>query len=232
MYVSKIADVPDLAVNRLECKVIEQKQWAETGYELLLQRNGLSFEPGRLLTIHGRDVTEDRSYTIASCEQDEHLHILYRYVPTGVLTPQLVKLQAGDAVSCSGPYGQFVLRDPGRPIYFIATGTGIAPCRAYIRAYANLPVTIYHGVRTEEELFFRDEFERFAYHPCLTQEQSARAFQGRVTDCLREHALPLDAHYYLCGAYEMIYDVQALLSERGVPPDHIFAEGYYYRLEV
>jgi ferredoxin-NADP reductase len=180
------------------------------------------------LTIHGRSVTEDRSYTIACGEEDEQLHVLYRLIPNGALTPQLVRLQVGDTVPLSGPYGQFVLRDPMAPLVFIATGTGIAPCRAYARTYPGLNMTVYHGVRTCEDLFYRTELSAFAYHPCVTQGGD-HVFKGRVTELIPTRPAPTDAHYYLCGAYEMIYDMRAHLLERGVPAAHIFMEGYYYR---
>jgi len=231
MDITKTAHVPDIEVTRTSARVIEQTRLSETGYELVLERNSLAFDAGRLITLHGRDVTEDRSYTIASGEKDEHLHVLYRYVPTGVLTPQLIRLQTNDTIDLSGPYGQFVIRDTQRPLWFIATGTGIAPCRAYVRTHPNLDLTLIHGVRKEDDLFYRSEFERYAYHPCLTSE-SGDFFHGRVTDFLAPRDLPREAQYYLCGAYEMIYDVQAMLLDKGIAPSQIFVEGYYYRLET
>jgi ferredoxin/flavodoxin---NADP+ reductase len=227
----KTAEVPERNVTRTRTRVVEQRRLSETGYELVLERGGLDFEAGRLITLHGRDVTEDRSYTIASGERDEHLHVLYRLMPEGVLTPQLVRLKAGDPVDWSGSYGQFVLRDPARPLYFIATGTGIAPCRAYVRTHPDLDLTVLHGVRVAADLFFRAEFERYHYQPCLSVEQGT-GFHGRVTTLLAGQSLPHEAHYYLCGAYEMIYEMQDLLHRQGIDPTHIFTEGYYYRLEV
>ncbi len=232
MDILKTANVPDLDVQRKCARVVRHVRLSETGYELVLERNGLVFDAGRLITLHGRDVTEDRSYTIASGERDEHLHILYRYVPAGVLTPQLIRLREGDTIELSGPYGQFVLRDPKRPIWFIATGTGVAPCHAYIRTHPSLDLTLVHGVRTEDDLFYRADFARYTYHPCLSKERKSSCHFGHVTDHLAACDLPAEAHYYLCGAYEMIYDVQALLLEKGITPDRIFVEGYYYRLET
>lgn len=228
MDVAKTAEVPEVDIQRFAARVIKHQRLSETGYELVLERDHLTFQAGRLLTIHGRSVTEDRSYTIACGVEDEYLHVLYRLVPKGTLTPQLVRLQAGDSVTISGPYGQFVLRDPTVPMVFIATGTGIAPCRAYTRTYPELDLTIYHGVRTSADLFYRADLSAYAYYPCVTQSQG-EAFKGRVTDLIPTHPAPLNAHYYLCGAYEMIYDVRAHLLERGVSTAHIFMEGYYYR---
>jgi ferredoxin/flavodoxin---NADP+ reductase len=231
MEMQKIAEVPDIDVARWSAQVVAHRRLSDTAYALELDRNDLSFEAGRLLTLHGRNVTEDRSYTIASGEQDATLTILYRLVPSGILTPQLVQLQPGDSIDVSGPYGQFVLRDPARPIVFIATGTGIAPCRAYLHTHPNLNLTLIHGVRTAADLFFRDEFSAATYVPCLSAEQTPDTFSGRVTDHIATRTLDPAAHYYLCGAFEMIYEMQDLLAAKGVPAEHIFNEGYYYRLE-
>jgi len=228
MQVPKVAEVPNVSLKRFTTRVVEQRRWSETGYELILERGDMAFEAGRLLTIHGNDITEDRSYTIASGVDDPCLHVLYRLVPSGVLTPRLVRLQAGNEIEISGSYGQFILRDPSKPLIFLATGTGIAPCRAYVRSYSRLEMTILHGVREAQDLFFRNEFEPYTYVPCLSREPGI-GFHGRVTEYLRGMNTPAHAHYYLCGAYEMIYEAQAFLLERGVPPAHLFREGYYYK---
>lgn len=232
MDITKIAEVPELDVQRGRHRVVEHVRIAPDAYHLVLERREMTFDAGRLVTVHGRDVTEDRSYTIASGEEDEHLSILYRLIPSGVLTPQLVQLAAGDEIELSGPYGQFVVRDTSKRLCFVATGTGVAPCRAYARTYPEVDLTLVHGVRTADDLFFRGEFETHNYVPCLSKEEHTGCFSGRVTDWLRQHPQGSDVHYYLCGAYEMIYDVQALLIKQGVQPEHIYTEGYYYRLET
>lgn len=89
----------------------------------------------------------DRPYSIACGEQDEALLILYRVIPEGKLTPHLITLKPGDPLECTGPFGSFVLHDPARPLVFIATGTGIAPCRGFIKTYPQLNLTVIHGVR-------------------------------------------------------------------------------------
>lgn len=231
MQMSKRADVPDAEVRRIRGRVVDQKRISPDGYHLILDRAGVAVDAGRLITIHGRSVVEDRSYTVVSGEQDEYVEILYRLIPSGVLTPQLVPLSAGAELEWSGPYGQFVLRDADRPIWFIATGTGVAPCRAFVRTVPTLDLTLFHGVRHEGELYFRPEFESYQYIPCLSAQSVAGVHHGRVTSRLRETDCPREAHYYLCGAYEMIYEVQDILLDKGVSPEHIFTEGYYYRLD-
>lgn len=216
------------SVRAYRVRVLGQRQLSPTAFELTLERDELTFRAGQLITIHGRDVTEDRQYSIASGEPDDTLQILYRLIPAGVLTPRLVELKIGNIIEISGPYGEFVLRDRSRPIVFIATGTGIAPCRSFVRSYPDLDLTVLHGVRTVDDLFYREEFSRYAYYPCVSADDRA-PFRGRVTDFSRGYRFPHGAHYYLCGANEMFYEMREILLARGVPPEAIFTEAYYYR---
>lgn len=219
-------------VSSRESRVIAVRQLSQTGYEMLVERAGITFRAGQLVNIHGRDHFEDRSYTVCSGESDEHLTILFRYIPSGVLTPQLVDRQPGDTVRISGPYGEFTVRDRTRPLIFFATGTGVAPCRAFLRTYPDLPATLFHGVRYAEDLFYRDEFSRIAYRPCVSRATEAHQFTtGRITELARMVEFPPDSHFYLCGANEMIYEMQELLEERGVDKNCIFTEAYYYRFD-
>lgn len=223
------------APQRITTRVVALRRLSETGWELTLERGGIEFRAGQLVHIHGRAEHDGRSYTICSGERDEHVQVVFRLIPEGVLTPQLVALRAGASVEIAGPYGEFTIRDPARQMFFVATGTGIAPARSYVRSHAGLKLTVLHGVRVGEDLFYRDEFAGCAYHPCVSGEGSltltamGEIFRGRVTGRAAQLELPAEAHYYLCGANEMFYDMRDLLAGRGVPPGNIFTEAYYYR---
>jgi ferredoxin--NADP+ reductase/benzoate/toluate 1,2-dioxygenase reductase subunit len=110
---------------------------------------------------------------------------------------------------------------------FVATGTGIAPCRSFVRSSPGLEATVIHGVRVAEDLFYRDAFAAVSYVPCVSRDTRAE-FHERVTDFIDTCRVPEQAHVYLCGAYAMIHDVTALLVRRGVAPEAIFTEPYYY----
>jgi ferredoxin/flavodoxin---NADP+ reductase len=212
-----------------QSRVVEHRQLSPFGHELTLTREGLACEAGRLITIHGRDATENRAYTLCNGERDEHLQILFRHIPTGKLTPQLAKVRAGDSLAASGPYGEFVVRDPARPLVFCATGTGVAPARAYRRSHPGLDLTLIHGVRYGEDLFYRDEFAPDRYFPCVSGE-AGPWFRGRLTEFFRSFECDPASHFYLCGANEMVFDMHSLLKDRGVDDACIFTEAYYYRL--
>ena len=208
--------------------VLRNRPLTPTIYELVLERNGMPFVPGQLVTLHGADdPTLDREYSICSApRRGDELHLLYRVIPNGRLTVELQRLVAGQTIDVTGPHGAFTLRDRSRPIVFVATGTGLAPCLSYVRSYPALRATVLHGVRRREELVYRGEFASCRYIPCVSQE--ATDGPRYVTEALAALQLEPDAHVYLCGAYAMIVDAQAILTERGVSGACVFQEAYYY----
>jgi ferredoxin/flavodoxin---NADP+ reductase len=215
---------------RFSTRVVSCRQLSPSGYELRLERGNLEFRAGQLITIHGDNVLADRSYTIASGEKDDFIDVLFRYIPSGTLTPKLAGLSVGDTMGISGPLGEFTLRDRKRPLVFVGTGTGVAPCRSFIRTHHRLHITILHGVRMAEDLFYRTEFEAFAYHPCVSSG-GGNAFHGRVTAFAQDMTFDPRTHFYLCGANEMFYDMRDLLLEKGFSLECIFTEAYYYRAD-
>ena len=214
---------------RHRSRVVALRRTSPSACELTFERNGFEFQAGRLITVHGREPSHDRSYTIASGEQDEHLQILIRVIPNGKLTPVLARLKPGDPLEFSGPFGEFVIRDIAKPLLFVATGTGVAPCRSYVRTHPDLKLTLVHGVRAAEDLFYREQFESYPYFPCVSRE-TGTGFHGRVTSFFESFAFDRDSHFHLCGANEMIFDMQVLLRKLGVDDFHIFTEAYYYNL--
>ena len=222
--------MPDSPPPSFETVVTAHTALSSSAWELRLERRGLEFKAGELISLHGEHESDARDYTIASGTSDPELWILYRMVEHGTLTPQLRRLKVGDRVEAAGPYGTFTLRDPGRPVWFIATGTGIAPCVSFVRTHPDLDLTVLHGVRREEDLFYRELLSPYGYHPCVSGE-AVDGFQGRVGERLRELTPPEDADLYLCGANEMIYEISDQLRERGTDPSRIFHEPYYYRAD-
>jgi ferredoxin--NADP+ reductase/benzoate/toluate 1,2-dioxygenase reductase subunit len=209
-------------------KIREHVPVGRDAFLIRMERPDWSWQAGQLISLCGENPLDQRDYTIASGEQDETLDVLYRLIPHGIVTPHLRKLQAGDRIPVQGPYGRFVLRDPERPLLFCATGTGIAPCRAYLRSHPPLSLTLLHGVRFPEDLYFQQEFASIDYHPYCS-----RAFlngtTNRLTEALPDITLSPRTQVYLCGANEMIYEAEEILLGRGVAKTDIFHEPYYYR---
>ena len=108
----------------------------------------------------------------------------------------------------------------------IATGTGIAPFRSMYNSYPDLNVSIIHGVKNHKEAYFKDEFNE-DYKLCTSSDQSSGGFHGRVTDYIINLNFDSDSIFYLCGNFNMIYDVQNILTSKGHSLNSIFTEVYF-----
>lgn len=197
-------------------------------HEIEFERGDFEFRAGEEIVVHNVVPGEDRVYSLSGGERDATLRFLFREIPEGRVSPRLAQLRPGDRIEFSGPQGSFVVRDPARPMWFIATGTGIAPLLSFLRSNPALRPVVLHGVRERTELYARAEIEPRAasYHACVTRDPVLPS--RRVTDALA--ALPVDiaADHYLCGGNAMIQDVSALLLRRGVPAARILSEPYYF----
>lgn len=209
-------------------RILHHLPLGRDAFLLRLERPSWRWKAGQLVGLTGANEVDQRDYSIASGVDDDTLDVVYRLIPHGILTPYLRQKKVGDSLRVTGPYGRFVLRDPARPLLFCATGTGIAPCRAYLRSFPGLRLTLLHGVRFPEDLYFQDEFAKVDYHPRCSREPH-NGIQGRITDLLATLPLPEGLQVHLCGANEMIYEAGEILRARGLPKTVLFEEPYYYR---
>ncbi|WP_301101140.1 ferredoxin--NADP reductase [Propionivibrio sp.] len=241
--------------------VLSVRHWNDNLFSFRTTRDdGLRFINGQFVMLgleqEGRPLT--RAYSIASANHDEFLEFFSIKVPNGPLTSKLQHLSVGDAVVVSRkPTGTLVLRDlkPGRNLYLLATGTGLAPFLSLIQdpeSYERFEkVILVHGVRTVSELAYRDFISRelptheyFAdlvrdkliYYPTVTRECFAN--QGRITHLIENGKLfsdiglpllnPAHDRIMICGSPAMIKDCCTLLDKREfkISP-HIGAMGDY-----
>ncbi len=98
--------------------------------------------------------------------------------------------KVGDKLTFNGPSGRFIVRKSrGGPKLFLAGGTGVSSPRSMIldlleEGYAE-PITLVHGVRTQADLYGREDFEalaarhpNFRYVPALSSEPEDSAWKG------------------------------------------------------
>lgn len=228
--------------------VLTVRHWTDAYFSFTTTRDaGLRFENGQFvmigLNLGGKLVK--RAYSIASPNWEEHLEFFSIKVPDGLLTSRLQHIQPGDAVYVSHkPTGTLLISDlrPGRNLYLLATGTGLAPFLAIIRDPATYErferVVLAHGVRHVEDLAYRDwitqELPRheylgemvsrqLLYYPVVSREPFVHP--GRVTTRLDSGAMaadlglaPLDPAHdraMICGSPQMLADLRRILDARG-----------------
>ena len=144
--------------------------WNDTLFTLKTTRNaGLRFRNGEFamigLEVNGKPLM--RAYSIASTNYDEELEFYSIKVQDGPLTSILQHIKVGDKLLVSKkPTGTLVLDDlnPGKHLYMLATGTGLAPFLSLARdpeVYERFEkVIVVHGVRYVSELGYREMFEK------------------------------------------------------------------------
>ncbi|PWR22212.1 ferredoxin--NADP reductase [Zavarzinia compransoris] len=242
-------------------RVIEVRHWNETLFSFRTTRSpGLRFENGQFVMIgvevEGRPLL--RAYSIASANHEEHLEFFSIKVQDGKLTSRLQHLAPGAEVFVGRkPTGTLLLDDlkPGRHLYLLGTGTGLAPFMSLVKdpaAYERFEkIVVMHGVRQVSELAYRDFFERdlpddeifgplarekLVYYPLVTREEHRNRM--RITEALESGRFaadtglpkldPANDRVMVCGSPAMLRDMQALLDGRGftVSP-HVGAAGDY-----
>ena len=240
--------------------VLAVRHWNDSLFSFTTTRDrGLRFKNGHFLMIglevEGRPLL--RAYSVASANYEEHLEFYSIKVPGGPLTSRLQHLKPGDQVLVSRkPTGTLVLSHllPGKRLYLLSTGTGLAPFMSMIRdpdVYEQFEhVVLAHGVRYQSELgyseYIRHELpqheyigeqvkNQLRYYPTVTREPFEH--QGRVTELLQSGKLcsdlglpDLDAAHdrvMICGNPGMLSDLVQLLESRGFREGSSHEQGHY-----
>ncbi|MFW5974777.1 MAG: ferredoxin--NADP reductase [Bacteroidota bacterium] len=216
-------------VKSKEIEVLDIRKLTPSAYVLKMGRNDLDFTAGQHITLGQLQNIDSREYSIYSGEQDEYLEVLIKEVIDGHVSKKLKQVSQGDRLMFDGPVGYFTLNPDEinqRKFYFIASGTGIAPFRSFVRSYPNLDYTLLHGVKYASEAYDRLEYDPDRHVLCTSQD-SKGDFNGRVTEYIRENVFEPNALYYLCGNINMIYEVFDILKLKGVPSNQLHAEVYF-----
>ncbi len=230
-------------------QVLDVHHWNDTLFSFRTTREpSLRFRNGEFIMI-GLQTEQAkpimRAYSIASANHDDHLEFFSIKVPDGALTSRLQHLKAGDDVLIgSKPTGTLVMTDlnPGRNLYLLATGTGLAPFLSIVQdpeTYERFDkVILMHGVRWKSELAYAEwlthtlpnhEYlgdivrDKLIYYPTVTRESFRHA--GRITHTIESDALaddlglpplnPATDRVMICGSPAMLADMRTLLDARG-----------------
>jgi NAD(P)H-flavin reductase len=179
---------------------------------------------------HGQPLK--KPYSIASSPSD--------LARTGMLE-FLVGLEPdGEPGEVQGPFGGFRLPPvEGRPVLFVAGGTGIAPLRSMLHDLLGRadppPIALVYSARTAEEMAFVPELRRLAAEGALdlTLTLTGRppadwsGSRGRVSRAaLARHVTPGRTVCAVCGPPAFVDHVVRTLDELGVARDRIATERY------
>ena len=196
-----------MAVNKET--VLEVKHWSDKTFSFRTTRKFPNkFNNGEFAMIgmehEGKKIM--RAYSFASANHEDYLEFLSIKIQDGPLTSKLQHIKEGDEILVNPRSTGTLVIDyllPGRNLYLIATGTGLAPFMGIIKdpkTYERFEhVILTHTVQYENELAYKDELEtfnedwkqitqgRFTYFNTLTQQEWKN--KGRITEWIKNDKL-------------------------------------------
>lgn len=232
--------------------VLSVHHWTDRLFSFTTTRNrSFRFRNGQFsmigLPVDGKPLL--RAYSIASPNFDDKLEFFSIKVPDGPLTSRLLNIVPGDKIIVGQKAtGTLLLENllPGKHLYLLGTGTGLAPFLSLIRdpeTYEQFEkVILVHGTREIAELAYADMIEnelpmdeflgdyvrdKLVYYPTVTREPFRN--RGRITELLATNQLtddvglpaldPIYDRIMICGSHGLNLDTVSILKIRG------FAEG-------
>ena len=237
-------------------KVIRIEQEAAQTRRFWIQLPGLTsfdFAPGQFVTldlpIHEKPNKRIRSYSIASWPDGTNvIELVIVLLEGGAGTNYLFnEVKVGSELILRGPQGVFTLPEViEKDIFFICTGTGIAPFRSmshHILNYniAHRDIYLIFGCRHFEDALYRQEMTdlaeklpSFHYIPTFSRETMNAAFPeiriGYVHMIYEElcprQEIPRPAQFFLCGWKNMIDEAKERIQALGYDRKSIHQELY------
>jgi ferredoxin--NADP+ reductase len=248
----------DIGVGTLET-VRSVKHWTERLFSFRIGRPpSFRFRSGEFamigLLVNGKPLL--RAYSMASPAWDDELEFFSIKVQDGPLTSRLQHIEPGDEVILGKkPTGTLVLDAllPGRRLFLLSTGTGIAPFASLIRdpeTYERYEqVILTHTCREVAELAYGQSLVSALPDDPLCGEHAARLVhvtsatredhpvQGRITTLLETGQLfdaiggpalsPETDRVMICGSLAMIADVKAAVAGFGLTEGSNSAPGQF-----
>jgi len=232
-------------------RVLSVRHWNEHLFSFTISRPAsFRFRSGEFVMIglqgdNGKPLL--RAYSVASPAYAEELEFLSIKVPDGPLTSRLQKIQEGDEIYLGRKSTGTLVTDalkPGRRLFLLGTGTGLAPWMSIIRdpdVYDLFnQVVVVHSVRKVSDLAYRELLEsRLAEDPLVDSVAADQLFyvptvtredfhtRDRINVLIEDGRLftgeagdpprfdPEHDRVMLCGSMAMIKETAELLENLG-----------------
>jgi CDP-4-dehydro-6-deoxyglucose reductase len=220
----------DVAVLRLQLPANQNLQYRAGQYVEFILRDGAR-----------------RSYSMANAPHTlgdpPAIELHLRHMPGGKFTDHVFgAMKEREILRMEGPFGSFFLRDSGKPMVLLASGTGFAPIKAIVEQMQadglTRPAVLYWGARRRADLYMHDwcvakaaELPNLRYVPVLSEPTDPDAWDGRtgfVHHAVIEDWPDLSAHQvYACGAPVMVESAQRdFMARCGLPADEFYADAF------
>jgi ferredoxin-NADP reductase len=186
----------------------------------------------------------NRSYSISSSPtQREYVEITVKREPRGAVSRHIDDLlKVGDQIETGGPVGKFTFTGAeADSIVLIAGGVGITPIMSVARYLTeqSWPGDIFfiYTCRTPADFIFANEVAalkrrnpklRVAVTISKAEGTDWKGPRGRISKESLTQAVPdlASRRIHLCGPPSMMDSIKSMLTELGVPPDHLKTETF------
>jgi len=236
-------------------KIIDETYNTKRFFFRVNELESFDFKAGQFVTldlpIHEQKNKRWRSYSIASWPDGTNVYeLLIVLLEGGLGTTYLFnEVRVGSELTFRGAQGVFTLPEPiEKDIFFICTGTGIAPFRSMLNSirlhdisYKNLYLV--YGCRTQKDLLYFDEMKalenqlvNFNFIPTLSRENwdgrtgYVHSLYEEICKKNNEACESLEnlspASFYLCGWKFMIDDARKKIADLGYDKKAVHFELY------
>jgi propane monooxygenase reductase subunit len=211
----------------------------------LIEPAEIKFFPGQYMDLTIPETETVRSFSMANTTSRDGglLEFIIKVYPDGQFSHFLdKKVQIGDRLDLSGPFGVFTLREGDNDLVLVGGGAGMAPILSLLRSMAerglDRKATFFYGARGKKDLCFEEELRdleqrlpRFTYIPALSdpsdQDGDWDGETGLITDVVKKHAENLSgSHAYVCGPPPMVEAAVPLLTQLGVEEKRVYYDKF------
>ncbi len=238
-------------VKVLEFEVCLDEEGEESEVECWRRAVLKKFLPGQYVQIKYEQPWDLvlRAYSLSSVDLERGRFTLdVRLVQGGLVSGMLHRLEVGEVLEFSGPFGDMCLSDGGEDekaagierLVLVAGGVGLAPMRYLVKAALKLDfkeVALFHGATGRDGLYYEREFEelgvkdgRFKYFAALAQprlQDGWRGYEGMIHGLVDETPFEVEGGLaMICGPKPMMEAVEKILIDKGFSSDRILADPF------
>ncbi len=187
-------------------EIVSNRKIAKDIFEMILKGDTSEITaPGQFINIKLDGFFLRRPISV--CDYDnETVTIIYKVVGNG--TEAMSKMDKGTLDILTGLGNGFDISQSGDKPLLIGGGVGVPPmfnlCKRLIEA--GREVTVIEGFTSNDDIFYKEEFEKLGARVIITTNDGSQGLKGFVTDAMAD----LDyTYFYTCGPEPMlkgIYD--------------------------
>lgn len=200
--------------------------------------NTPNFTPGQVINVYfpDTDIPAGKSYSISNAPNEKHLTITIHGI--GEFSHRLCKMQPGDTLLASLPYGTFRPSQKNSHLVMLAGGIGITPFRSLIQhAQQKTPtrkISLFYSASSVDELVFHSELTATAKENTylstkffITRQADASHHLNinyqriEATDLLSQITDLDQAEFLLCGSFSFIQGIKESLHSQDIPNNKI-----------